>query len=286
MSITDLSKSVQDTDVENLTEENIKAYFEKICESDVDDFLVENDFDGIRKRTSDKFREKLIGLVEGCQALDIASDKKFPMEHDNESCFYIEFLKIFEHLRGDELILLLCNFIKGALVDDEYDRIVGILCNSYGNKNIVSRERYHLVPAIAPLLKKSSLELLFIEESKSSEEIPSFSLDGVLGEKKNDKRERLIIVDEMISTGENIMKAIEYLHNCSESPDVKDVFVLLNRSSTDNFLKIQKYIFDTYKVNVYCVLMLEDLLNSLLTNKLIQENDYNMIMREIKGQMP
>ncbi len=281
MDITDFSRSTQNKNTENLTEKNIKAYFEQISKSDVDAFLIKNDFDEIRRRASDKFREKLISLIKDCRALDIAPDKKFPMEHDNKSCFYIEFLRVFECSRGNELFLLLCSFIKGALADNDYDRIVGILCNDDDNRNIVSRERYHLAPVIASHLNKRSLELLFIEESQSNKEIPSFSLDGVLGAKNNHKTERLIIVDEMISTGKNIIKAIEYLRNCSESPDVKDVFVLLNRSSTSNFLEVHRKIFNDYRVNVYCVLMLEDLLNSLFENKLIDQSDYDMVMKEI-----
>jgi hypothetical protein len=56
---------------------------------------------------------------------------------------------------------------------------------------------------------------------------------------------------------------------------------LLNRASTRSFSEVCERIFSVYGVNVYCILMLEDLLNSLLTKNLIKNNDYERIMDEI-----
>jgi hypothetical protein len=255
-----------------LDKKAIDQYLSTLKVENVLDFLKENDFEKIRSSCLQETEEKLVNLMVDCNVFEF---KPQMIENNQQSCFYIHILEIIEKGRGDELYSLFANFIQNSINNDEYNRVVGLLCTRDGDEHNISRERYNLAPVTASNLKKPPFELLFREKSRSDQDQRLFSVNG-----KINRHEKVILIDEMITTGENIKRAIDYLRS-REDVKIEEVFILISRTSEEKLLHIRQSLSGDFGVNLHCVLSIEKLLNTLYQRNHINSREFNMVIEEI-----
>jgi hypothetical protein len=255
-----------------LNKKAIDRYLSELKVENVIDFLKENNFEKIRYSCLQETEDKLVNLMVDCSVFEF---KAQIIENDRQSCFYIHILEIIEKGRGDELYSLFANFIQNSINNDEYNRVVGLLCTRDGDEHNISRERYNLAPVTASNLKKPPFELLFRENTKSDRDRPVFSVNG-----KINRHEKVILIDEMITTGENIKRAIDYLRN-REDVKIEEVFILISRTSEEKLSHIRQSLSDDFGVNLHCILSIEKLLNTLRQRKDINPEEFDRVIEEI-----
>jgi hypothetical protein len=257
-----------------LNKETVDQYLSKLTEKNFLDFLKKNDFEKIRSSCLQDTEDKLVNLMIDCNVFEVKADKEI-IENGEESCFYIHFLEIIEKGYSDTLSSLFANFIQNSINNKDYSRVVGLLCTRDGDEHNISRERYNLAPVTASNLKKPPFELLFRENSKTDQ--PVFWMNG-----KINRHEKVILIDEMITTGKNIRRAINYLRD-NEDVEIQEVFILVSRTSEKKLTRIRENLDKDFGVNLHCVLSIEKLLSSLMQKNQISEEEYKRVSEEIKN---
>jgi orotate phosphoribosyltransferase len=257
-----------------IDENRINEYFEKLTKGQIKDFLRENHFEEIRSSCLDEAAQELVKLMIDCDIFEVKQVNEILIEHGKKSCFYINILEIIEQSRGDELHSLLGNFIKSSINDTEYTRVVGLLCNRGGDNSNLSRENYSLAPVTASKVGKPPYELIFQEHARADE--PMFLRHG-----KTRQHEKVILIDEMITTGANLKRAIKFLRE-EENVEVSDAFVLMSRTSESNIADVRRTLNDDFKVNLHCILTIEKLLEALLQADKITLEGYERVKQEIQ----
>jgi orotate phosphoribosyltransferase len=255
-----------------LNKEAVDQYLSKVTKESILGFLEKNNFEKIRSLCLQDTEEKLVKLMIDCNVFVVKTDQE-TIENGQKSCFYIHVLEIIEKGHSDTLSSIFANFIQNSINNDEFDRVVGLLCTRYGDDHNISRERYNLAPVTASNLKKPPFELLFRENGSSDQ--PMFLMNG-----KINRNEKVILIDEMITTGENIKRAIKHLRD-NEDVEIKEVFILVSRTSEQKLKNIKKSLSDEFGVNLHCILSIEKLLDSLRQQKRISLEEYNRVSEEI-----
>jgi hypothetical protein len=255
-----------------LDKKAIDQYLSELTVEDVLEFLQKNDFERIRSSYLQETEDKLLNLMVDCSVFEFKSQI---IENSKETCFYIHILEIIEKGRGDELYNLFANFIQNSINNDEYNRVVGLLCTRGDDDRNVSRERYNLAPVTASNLKKPPFELLFREKPSADRGQPVFSVNGNIKH-----HEKVILIDEMITTGKNIKRAIYYLRE-QENVEVQEVFILISRTSEEKLLHIRQNLSRDFGINLHCILSIEKLLDTLYQRSLISLEEFNRVTEEI-----
>jgi orotate phosphoribosyltransferase len=256
-----------------LNKETVDQYLSKLTKESALDFLRKNDFEKIRSSCLQDTEDKLVNLMIDCGVFAVKKNQEI-IENGQKSCFYIHILEIIEKGYSDTLASLFANFIQNSINDDEYSRVVGLLCTRDGDKHNVSRERYNLAPVTASKLKKPPFELLFRENRAKQ---PIFLMNG-----KINHHEKVILIDEMITTGGNIKRAIKYLNK--EDVEIQEVFILVSRTSEKKMTHIKQRLSAEFGVNLHCILSIEKLLSSLLKKGYISLEEHNRVTEEIENQ--
>ncbi len=156
----------------------------------------------------------------------------FPLERRTEpGHYFVSISEIFNRGYGLELARLIANMITRSTVD--FDRVIGIHNliveeKAGSDPRKLAVEGHHLAAVVATLLKKPYM-LLY-------EGTDYFIYDG----QASSPSERVIIIDDVLTTGGGTINAIKYLKERSISVDA--VFVAVRRPQGEEFIEIQQRI--------------------------------------------
>jgi orotate phosphoribosyltransferase len=174
-------------------------------------------------------KNTLVDLIASSRAFEIKKSNGFLLENSPASNYYIRLLEVVEDRKGYELAELMASYIDQ--VDDQIDRVVGLLKKGNEQQREISQEKYHLSSIVSTVLRKRSADLIY---QKVGENKFEFWQDGRLSGHK-----KIAIVDEVITTGTGMIQAVKYLEEFHQEVIVNDVFVYVARATGRDLTKIQ-----------------------------------------------
>jgi orotate phosphoribosyltransferase len=182
-------------------------------------------------RAEEQERKKiLVDLIVGSSAFEIKKNNGFRLENSHPSQYYIRLLEIVEDNQGYALAELMARYIDR--VDDQIDRVVGILKRGDEQQREVSEEKYHLSSIIATVLQKRSCDLIYQQVAEGNFE---FWQDGRISAHK-----KIAIVDEVITTGTGIIQAVKHLREFHPEVIINDAFIYVSRATGQKLAVIQE----------------------------------------------
>jgi orotate phosphoribosyltransferase len=186
----------------------------------------------------------------------------FSLEHRDKTAHYVVYLsELFSKGAARVTSELMANLIRQSNV--EFDRVVGILMREPGESRRLSREGYHLAPIVASMLKKPYV-LLYEARDKQTGELYFFHDGELLPE------ERVIIIDDVLTTGGSIINAVNYLRRIEENIAVHDAFVFVSRPHGEILKAIQERL-DQMNVTLHFMIDSRELLQGLYQQGYIGE---------------
>lgn len=230
----------------------------------------ECDFSKLAAKDLEEKKNVLVDLIIKHKAYDIKDGAGFDLECQPEkSCFYIRLLEIFEKGQGIKLSRIIASDIEQLIVP--IDRVIGLLSQNNAGEELTN-ERYHLAPTIANIIEKSSCELISLKDKDSGKY--KFIKDGRLLPK-----ERVVIVDEVLTTGTNIIDAVNYIRQYYDSVNVTDAFVFITRA-TENKLKDIENKLKKLKINLHYIINIKELLEKLEQQECLTPQELEIIKSE------
>jgi hypothetical protein len=160
----------------------IHDHYSNISTKEILEFLDANDFASIQESSRLALREQLVEMICDHDAFD-CNDKRLTIEHDNPSCFHIDFMGILESASRRELVDLLTDFVRKTITGDSYDRVLELRSTAFDmfSQDKFTR-RYHLASILSYTLNKNSSELIY---GKSPNVISTiFKEDGNLSQQE------------------------------------------------------------------------------------------------------
>jgi orotate phosphoribosyltransferase len=196
------------------------------------------------EQASEQYQQRrkniLVDLIASSRAFEIKKSNGFQLENSPASNYYIRLLEVVEDRQGYELAELMASYIDQ--VDDQIDRVVGLLKKGNEQHREISQEKYHLSSLVSTVLRKRSADLIY---QKVGENKFEFWQDGRLSGHK-----RIAIVDEVITTGTGVIQAVKYLQEFHQEVIVNDVFVYVTRATGQHLVRIQEQL-DQLGVNLH-----------------------------------
>jgi len=160
----------------------------------------------------------LVDLIGKNQAFLIPAEPT-RAEHREEPLYYkIEFAKIFEKGLQMDLSKLMAYFIKKSNVN--FDRMIGI--ESKKALDQPSLEKYSFVPILSAMMRKPYAIIVEVPEQSQ------FICEGEIEE-----GETVIIIDDVLTTGESIFGVTEYLRKQYKNIKVTYAFAFVVRYPYD-----------------------------------------------------
>jgi orotate phosphoribosyltransferase len=181
-----------------------------------------------------------VDLIASSRAFEIKKNNGFQLENSPASNYYIRLLEVVEDRQGYELAELMASYIDQ--VDDQIDRVVGILKKGNEQQREISEEKYHLSSIVSTVLRKRSADLIY---QKVGENKFEFWQDGRLSGHK-----KIALVNEVITTGTGMIQAVKYLREFHPEVIVKDVFVYVSGVTGKPLIRIQDQL-DQLGVNLH-----------------------------------
>jgi orotate phosphoribosyltransferase len=180
----------------------------------------------------EQFKSTLVDLIIYCQqnGRDVFDVKKagFFLENGSKSPYFITLSEVSEAGKSHELSQLMAGYVAPAI--GKVDRIVGLLKKENTKNAPIFRERTHLATGVAALLGKPSCDLVFETDEQTGE--TELLLDGRL-----QPNQKVVIVDDVLTTGTNIIRAVDYLRK--HGNEVSDAFVFISRAFGEPLEEIQ-----------------------------------------------
>jgi orotate phosphoribosyltransferase len=188
-------------------------------------------------------KNTLVDLIASSRAFEIKKSNGFQLENSPASNYYIRLLEVVEDRQGYELAELMASYIDR--VDDQIDRVVGILKKGNEQQREISEEKYHLSSIVSTVLRKRSADLIYRKVAENEFE---FWQDGRLSAHK-----KIAIVDEVITTGTGVIQAVKYLQKFHQEVIVNDVFVYVARATGQHLETIHEQL-EQLGVNLHCLI--------------------------------
>jgi orotate phosphoribosyltransferase len=183
----------------------------------------------LAQQEEQKRKNTLVDLIASSRAFEIKKINGFQLENSPASNYYIRLLEVVEDRQGYELAELMASYIDQ--VDDQIDRVVGLLKKGNEQQREISQEKYHLSSIVSTVLRKRSADLIY---QKVRENEFEFWQDGRLSGHK-----KIAIVDEVITTGTGVIQAVKYLQEFHQEVIINDVFVYVARATGQHLARIQ-----------------------------------------------
>jgi orotate phosphoribosyltransferase len=173
----------------------------------------------------EQFKSTLVDLIIYCKqnGRDVFDVKEegFLLENGKKSPYFINLSEISEASKSHELYQLMAGYVAPAI--GKIHRIVGLLRKETATPENapIFRERIHLAAGVAALVGKPSCDLVFEKDEQTEE--PKLLLDGRL-----QPNQKVAIVDDVLTTGTNIIQAVKHLRK--QGNEVSDAFVFISRA--------------------------------------------------------
>jgi orotate phosphoribosyltransferase len=94
-------------------------------------------------------------------------------------------------------------------------------------------------------------------------------------------KERVVIVDEVLTTGTNIINAVEYIRQDDDSVNVSDAFVFINRANKQELNNIENQLKDL-KVNLHYIININELFEELKKRQVLTSQEIEIIKKDLK----
>jgi orotate phosphoribosyltransferase len=212
--------------------------------------------DQLSQQDEQNRKNTLVDLIASSRAFEIKKNNGFQLENSPASNYYIRLLEVVEDRQGYELAELMASYIDQ--VDDQIDRVVGILKKGNEQQREISEEKYHLSSIVSTVLRKRSADLIY---QKVGENKFEFWQDGRLSGHK-----KIAIVDEVITTGTGMIQAVKYLQEFHQEVIVNDVFVYVARATGQNLTRIQDQL-EQLGINLHYLINGVELIEGLHSRK-------------------
>lgn len=161
--------------------------------------------------------DALINMIAKYRAVSVG---QFNLEHRGAARYYVDLSKIFDAGESQAMAQLMAEAIRESGVN--FDHVVGILMENSDKSKGLSREGYHLAPIIASILGKPYGHL-YENNSKLL-----FDGDRALWRK-------VVLVDDVITTGGSINNAISYLESLDKPVKVVGCYAYISRLHSSKF---------------------------------------------------
>jgi orotate phosphoribosyltransferase len=183
-----------------------------------------------------------------------------PAEHREQPLFYkIELARIFERGFQMDLSKLMAYFIKSSNVN--FDRMIGTEIRKALDQSSI--EKYSFVPILSGIMKKPYAIIVEkkVEHAGSKRSI----CEGEIKE-----GEKVIIIDDVLTTGESIIRAAAYLRENYKNIKVTHAFAFVARYPYDEGgLKGAKKRFSNYGIELHAIVDNINLVTKLYEKKYI-----------------
>lgn len=210
--------------------EIIKKHFAETSTEEIWDNLQRLGLTEASNLAIEQFKSTLVDLIIYCKqngrdVFDVKDafglkEEGFPLENGGSSPYIIHLSEVSEAGKSHELYQLMAGYVAPAI--GKVDRIVGLLKKENTKNAPIFRERIHVAAGVAALLGKPSCDLVF-EKDEQTGGMKELLLDGRL-----QPNQKVVIVDDVLTTGTNIIQAVKHLRK--HGNEVSDAFVFISRA--------------------------------------------------------
>lgn len=248
----------------------IDNYFSSTDNSQLIKDLQKYDFLQAREKDIQEKKDILLELIIKYQAYEIKPEAGFTLENAEwKSSFYICLREIFEAGKSLKLSKIMAHEISQLVTP--VNRVIGLLSEHNHNECELTKERYHLAPIVASILQKPSCELI---SRQKSDRCDQFTKDGKLLPQEN-----VVIIDEVMTTGTNIIDAVNYIRKYDESVNVRNAFVFVTRATGKKLEEIENKL-KSNQISLHYIIDESELVDALYKRQLITKEQLNKIKQE------